>query len=102
MWTNNPTAYCCDLFKSSIDASGMAGISIAPVLVKASGRRYFRVEFNAVAKAECFAFDKLPCTEVKLVLSTSQAIRYCPFCGVKLEWHYRISFSSLDNIVYEE
>ena len=99
-WTGNER--CCGLFCESLENQGKAGLSIVPVTHRETNRRYFRMEFWAVPKAESengLLFLNKP--DLLIVLGTQEAIRFCPFCGKNLVWFYRLNFESLPGFVIE-
>lgn len=95
---------CCSQFLSCLENQGQAGLSIVPVTNSEHeiSRRRFRIELWMIPKAELgtATFPFIP-EDRRKVLSTDCAVRYCPFCGRNLLWHYRFIFDSLPGLTIE-
>jgi hypothetical protein len=98
-WRMNREEVCCGLFRESLANQGQAGLSIVPVMNREISSRYFQIEFWALPKAECVpGSPSVIHSDRPIVLGTSQAIRFCPFCGKNLLWFYRHTFEGLPGL----
>ncbi|MEX2091564.1 MAG: hypothetical protein WD971_02750 [Pirellulales bacterium] len=88
--------FCCSIFRDKISIDECRGMTIVPHRHARFGP-YFVLIFRAVASQD--EGQLLNIGRLSLTLKVDQAIRYCPWCGKKLDDHYREYFDKLPAVV---
>lgn len=90
---------CCDLFHNLLSIEGNEGLWIVPVHNPKFGNFFF-LEFCAIPRSRIGIVELSK--DEKVILSTRQAIKFCPFCGKNLADFYKRSFLQLPHVTEEE
>lgn len=91
--------FCCALFRAAMTTPGRRGTSIIPHRHPRFGDAFY-LEFRAIDEPFEGTFKGPP--DIPIVVTTEQAIKYCPWCGTKLEKFYRKSFDQLPFILEDD
>lgn len=77
--------FCCHGFKNLIENAGHRGLA-AVVLVRYRGNKLgFLLQMRSVELEDEGALGPKHPLPVRLTISSSTGLRYCPFCGYRLE-----------------